>query len=221
VAPSLFRAIRLEVDARPDLPTTVHLGESPEEVELLRQGSGPWRQLLQDFGAWTDAWVPPGVSPVGYLDSLGFLDARVLVVHGVQFDDADLTRLRDVGATVATCPRSNRYVGVGDPPIERFYRSGVAVAFGTDSLASVDDLNLFTELASARSLAPLVPASALLASATLVGARALGFGAEFGTIEAGKRASLLAVAVPPDVLDVEECLVSGVAPAAVRWLPAA
>ena len=34
-------------------------------------------------------------------------------------------------------------------------------------------------------------------------------------------ASLLAVAVPANVTDVEECLVSGVAPAAVRWLPAA
>ena len=79
----------------------------------------------------------------------------------------------------------------------------------------------FSELASARRLAPAVPASTLLASATIVGARVLGFGGEFGTIEAGKRAALLAVAVPANVTDVEECLVSGVTPAAVRWLPAA
>ena len=86
----------------------------------------------------------------------------------------------------------------------------VEVAFGTDSLASVDDLSVFRELAAARRLAPRVPASQLLRSATLCGARALGFGGEMGSIEAGKRASLIAVRLPAsltDVDDVEEYLV--------------
>ena len=48
-----------------------------------------------------------------------------------------------------------------------------------------------------RALAPKVPASALLASATRQGARALGFDADYGTIEPGKRARLLAVEIPP------------------------
>ena len=69
------------------------------------------------------------------------------------------------------------------------------MAFGTDSLASVDDLNMFAELAEARRLAPRVPARTLLESATLCGARALGFGSEFGSIEPGKRAALIAVRV--------------------------
>ena len=54
----------------------------------------------------------------------------------------------------------------------------------------------------------------------LTGARALGFGDEFGTIEVGKRASLLAVRVPEGVGDVEEYLVSGIEPEAIRWLDA-
>ena len=33
---------------------------------------------------WNDAWRPPGVSPVDYLVDCGFLDSRVLAVHGVQ-----------------------------------------------------------------------------------------------------------------------------------------
>ena len=49
-------------------------------------------------------------------------------------------------------------MGVGDPPLEAFYAMGVKVAFGTDSLASVSDLNMFSELAQARRLAPRVPA---------------------------------------------------------------
>ena len=59
-----------------------------------------------------------------------------------------------------------------------------------------------------RALAPSVPARALLDSATPQGARALGFDADYGTIEPGKRARLLAVAIPDGVDDVEEYLVS-------------
>ena len=40
------------------------------------------------------------------------------------------------------------------------------------------------------------------------------------TIEPGKRARLLSVAVPGSVSDVEEYLVSGIRPEALRWLEA-
>jgi cytosine/adenosine deaminase-related metal-dependent hydrolase len=94
----------------------------------------------------------------------------------------------------------------------------VGVAFGTDSLASVADLNLFSELKEARRIAPRVPAGRLLESATLIGARALGFGDDFGSIDVGRRASLIAVSIPAGMDDVEEYLVGGVEPDAIRWL---
>jgi cytosine/adenosine deaminase-related metal-dependent hydrolase len=218
VSPQLLSAIRDDLNAQPGDVSTVHLGESPEEVEFIADGTGAWRDLLGTLGVWTDAWKAPGVSPVQYLADMGFLDSRVLAVHGVQLEGDDLARLRALGTTVVSCPRSNRYVGVGDPPLEAFYAMGVTVAFGTDSLASVDDLNLFSELALARQLAPRVPARTLLKSATRCGADALGFGNEFGTIEVGKRAALIAVRVPADAGDVEEYLVSGIEPAAIMWL---
>jgi 5-methylthioadenosine/S-adenosylhomocysteine deaminase len=109
-------------------------------------------------------------------------------------------------------------VGVGVPPIERFYASGVPVAVGTDSLASVGDLNLFSELKTMRWLAPSIPARTLLESATLVGARALGLADRLGSITAGKRAKLIAVDLPPGVDDVEEYLVSGIEPRQVKWV---
>jgi 5-methylthioadenosine/S-adenosylhomocysteine deaminase len=95
---------------------------------------------------------------------------------------------------------------------------GVEVAFGTDSLASVTTLSLFDELAEARRIAPRVPASVLLRSATLVGARALGFGDDYGAIEVGRAADLLVVPVPDGVSDVEEYLVGGVPATSVSWL---
>jgi cytosine/adenosine deaminase-related metal-dependent hydrolase len=98
----------------------------------------------------------------------------------------------------------------------------VPVAVGTDSLASAPDLNIFGELAALRRLAPDVAASRLLESATSVGARALGFSDEYGTIEPGKRSRLLAVdlpaSLPVTVEAVEEYLVSGIGPERLRWL---
>ena len=218
VAPLVFRAMRRALDGRPFAPCSVHLAESAEEVEFVRDGSGPWRALLQELGAWDPNWSAPGVSPVQYLESAGFLGRRVLAVHGVQMTPADLDRLAACGATLVACPRSNGHTGAGAPPLEEFYASGVHVAVGTDSLASAPDLNVFAELATMRALAPSVPASALLSSATLSGARALGFDADFGTIEPGKSSHLLAVTLPSHVLDVEEYLVSGIDREQVRWI---
>jgi cytosine/adenosine deaminase-related metal-dependent hydrolase len=214
----LFRAIREAVNASDCPIMSVHLGESPEEVELLETGGGPWRGMLEAIGVWRDDWPMPGCGPVQFLERHGVIDARTLVVHGVQFDDVALERLRALGATLVTCPRSNQWVGVGYPPIERFYRSGVAVAVGTDSLASVDDLNLFSELKTMRWLAPGVAARQLLESATLVGARALGLDDELGSITPGKTAALIAVRLPDELDDVEEYLVSGISPTQVAWI---
>jgi cytosine/adenosine deaminase-related metal-dependent hydrolase len=218
VSPQLFTAIRADLDANQPAVSTVHLGESPDEVEFLKRGTGRFRELLERMGAWTGEWRPPGVSPVAYLSDLAFLDRSVLAVHGVQFEGEDLSTLATLGLTIVSCPRSNQYVGVGAPPLEAFYAMDVDVAFGTDSLASAPDLNVFAELAEARRLAPRVPATRLLESATRVGARALGFENELGTIEPHKRASLIVVRLPDAVTDVEEYLVSGISPEAISWL---
>jgi cytosine/adenosine deaminase-related metal-dependent hydrolase len=218
VSSALFKAIRTDADAHAHPVTTVHLGESAAEVELLRHGTGPAREMLERLGVWTAEWQIPGVSPTEYLTTLGFLRPHTLVVHGVQFTSSDLANVRAAGAPLVSCPRSNKYVGAGTPPLESFYTAGVPVAFGTDSLASVEDLNMFAELAEARRIAPVVSARDLLRSATLTGAQALRYDDEYGSIEVGKRAALIAVRVPPHVDDVEEYLVRGVQPHAISWL---
>jgi cytosine/adenosine deaminase-related metal-dependent hydrolase len=215
VSPALFAAIAKEVSA---CRSSVHLGESAEEVAFLADGGGPIRNALEAIGAWNPEWRPPRCGPVDYIDRFGLLSERLLVVHGVHLTDPELARLSSAGATLVTCPRSNRWVGVGDPPVARFHAAGVRVAIGTDSLASVENLNVFAEMAAIRRLAPEIPARTILASATVNGAGALGFGDEYGTIEPGKRASLLRVHVPAGLTDVEEYLVSGIEPADVHWL---
>ena len=217
-SPELFRAIRAAVDKSPCRITSIHLGESPQEVELLAAGTGSWRSMLEFIGAWRDDWQIPGCGPVEYLDGIAVIDAGTLVIHGVQLQDGALRRLARIGATLVTCPRSNQWVGVGAPPLERFYKSGVAVAVGTDSLASVADLNLFSEMKEMRWLAPGVAAARILESATLIGARALGLDRELGTLSPGKRAEIIAVALPDGAHDVEEYLLSGIQPSQISWI---
>jgi cytosine/adenosine deaminase-related metal-dependent hydrolase len=218
VSPALFRAIKEALARQAATPSSVHLGESRDELIFLEQGSGPWQRLLEELGAWDQTWVAPACDPVEYLDRIGFLDDRLLCVHGVHLDGVALDRLARRGATLVTCPRGNRLTGAGAPPVQTFYESGLRVAVGTDSLASVPDLNVFSELAELHQLAPEVPARLLLESATRQGARALGWLADFGTIEVGKRAALIAVRVPDDVADVEQYLVGGIEPGQVRWI---
>jgi cytosine/adenosine deaminase-related metal-dependent hydrolase len=219
VAPQLLVAMRGAAGMASSVPSSVHLSESVEEVDFIRTGGGAWRAVLEEVDSWNAAWEAPGVSPVQYLDDIGFLNSSVLAVHGVQMTRADLQRLEARGTTLVACPRSNRRTGAGTPPIAEFYASGVRVAVGTDSLASTPDLSVFAELAAMRALAPGVSASRLLASATRHGADALGFGADYGTISPGKRARLVAIRLADGAdVDVEEYLVSGIERQQIHWI---
>ncbi len=139
-------------------------------------------------------------------------------MHVVECGDDDLDVLRARGATVVTCPRSNRYVGVGDPPVARFYRSGVAVAVGTDSLASNDDLNLFSEVAALRRWRPRCRRRRCSR------ARRWWAPAPWGSKPPPARSSpasspgSLPSPCRREVVDVEEYLVSGVTPDRVHWV---
>lgn len=217
-SPALFREV---ARSSRSAPLTVHLAESAEELQFLRTGGGPFRDLLERLGVWDGAWEVPRCGPVEYLYRLGYLQPGLLAVHGVHLTDDELDRLQRARSVLVTCPRSNTWVGGGLPRLTHLYGSRVPVAVGTDSLASSPSLSVFDELAEMRRIAPDVAASAFLDSATRVGAQALGWGREFGTLAPGVRAAFALVDLPADVGDVEEYLVSGVPATAVRPLSVA
>ena len=204
--------------AAADGVSSLHLAESAEEVEFLQGGTGPFRDLLADLGAWDAGWTPPGVRPVEYVQHLGVLGRRLLVVHGTQLTSDELRAVGEAGATLVLCVRSNRWVGAGVPPVEQAFASGARVAIGTDSLASVQDLNLFAELAAVRQLGPRVAARRLLRAATWDGAQGLGCSA-LGFLGPGASSRAVVRIPPAEVADVEEWLVASAADTAdLRWL---
>jgi len=172
---------------------SIHVAESEEESQLLRDGTGPFKDFLIERDAWEPGWKAPGLTPVEYLDRLGVLTPRTLAVHCIHIDHQDLSRLQARGVTVVTCPRSNQRLGVGKAPVPKLLASGIPVALGTDSLASAPDVDVFTEVAHLRQEHPGLSPATALRIATLNGARALGLAKDLGTIEVGKLAALAVV----------------------------
>jgi 5-methylthioadenosine/S-adenosylhomocysteine deaminase len=85
-------------------------------------------------------------------------------------------------------------------PVDKLIRAGVNVSLGTDGAASNNDLDMFSEMRTAAILAKAcsgdaraLPAYKALQMATINGAKALGLDHLTGTLEAGKRADVIAV----------------------------
>lgn len=158
-----------------DLPLAIHCAESAEETDFVHSSRGPLAEVLYPAAGWSELLPPPsGLSPVAWLDACGALTPRTLLIHGVHVDVQDVELIARRSSRVVLCPRSNARLGVGTAPAELYRRCGVPLALGTDSLASNDSLSLWDELAFARSAYPELPPAALLAMATVGGARALG-----------------------------------------------
>ena len=186
-------------------PLSVHMAESPEEVEFLTRGSGPFEILIGPV--WEKGWRTPGMTPGRYLDHLGLLRPGTIVVHAVCVDDKDIFLLQERRVSVCLCPRSNLRTGVGPPPVEKFIKAGVRIALGTDSLASNTDLDLRNEMVMLSQIVPTLPPSAILRMATLGGARALGLDHRIGSLERGKEARLIAIRVETGTISDPEAFV--------------
>jgi len=183
VSEPLYRAVAAFA-RRERLPIAVHVAESREETALVHDGAGPFADALRARGIPV---APRGRTPVRYLVELGVVQRATacLCIHCVQVDERDIAILRDSGAAVAHCPRSNRTHGHGAAPLAALRRAGVRVGLGTDSVVSVQDVNLWAE-----ALAAGLDGEDALRMLTLEGARALGLDDQIGSLELGKEADL-------------------------------
>ena len=136
------------------------------------------------------------------------LRPKLIAAHCTQADDDDSRTLAASGVSVAVCPRSNRNLKVGLPPVQKLVDAGVNVCIGTDSLASVPTLDLMDDIGALRRAVPTLGAETLVRMATVAGASALGLD-DLGTIAPGKRAQLVHASAYTAPGDPFEFLVSG------------
>ncbi|HEX4413580.1 MAG TPA: amidohydrolase family protein, partial [Lacipirellulaceae bacterium] len=193
VSPLLLRPL-VTLAHHQNLPVAMHLAESREELQFVKEGAGPFKDLLEDRSMWDSEAVPRGSTPHDYLRTLA--DApRALVIHGNYLEDDELDFLgthRD-RMSLVYCPRTHTYFDHSPYPLTAALKHGVRVALGTDSRASNPDLDLFMEMQHVARTHPNVNPHEILRMATLAGAEALGREAEFGSIRPGKVANLVAL----------------------------
>ncbi|MFT7616545.1 MAG: cytosine/adenosine deaminase-related metal-dependent hydrolase [Planctomycetota bacterium] len=188
------------------LPLTIHVAESPSELEFFVQGHGAMKDLFApgekkeryDFGK----------SPIQMMHDLDLLRPGILLVHMVQVDEEDLDLVAESGAGIVHCPASNATLNVGLAPVRSMLKRGIPVAIGTDSLASNSSMSLFDEMRFAMSRQHTTASGPdnlgsweVLRMATAGGAEVCGVSSTVGTLEVGKEADLLVMSPRIDGTD--------------------
>lgn len=176
-----------------------HSQESQEEEDLLISGSGAMYENRKRSGMST----PPvtGESSLKYfLDRLADVkpapyDENILLVHNVCLQQSDIDAVKQTmnNAYFAICPLSNIFIHNALPPIDLMRKNGLAIALGTDSLSSNDDLDVMKELVCLHENFPQVPMNELFTWASRNGARFLGKDDVLGSIAEGKRPGIVHV----------------------------
>ncbi len=163
-----------------DIPIHMHIHETQDEI----------KQGLQQFGT----------RPIERLQELGLLSPSLAAVHMTQLDENEMSAIAESGTHVIHCPESNLKLASGFCPVDKLVKAGINVAIGTDSAASNNDLDMFSEMRTAALLvkgvaqdASAIPAFTALRMATLNGAMALGIADQTGSLEPGKSADITAV----------------------------
>jgi 5-methylthioadenosine/S-adenosylhomocysteine deaminase len=164
-----------------DLPFDIHMLET---------------RLQRVFGQ--EVW---GKSLVRQVHDLGFLDERMLVIHAIWVDEADMELLAAAGCTVAHNPVCNLKLGSGVMPFRRLARHGIPIALGTDERNTDDTTNMWGAMKTAGLIHKIAEpdyrdwptAAEVLACATRGSARGMRLQGTIGQLTVGAQADLILV----------------------------
>lgn len=177
--PGMLRRAR-DLASEHDLLLQIHVSESAQEFDNSVEAHS--------------------LTPIGYLDSLGFLGSDVIAAHVVWLGDGDLDILRGREISVAHCVASNLKLGSGVSPVTELMNAGLTVGLGTDGPASNNSLDIMADMKIAALLQKGVghvpkamPAADVVAMATIDGASVLGLGGELGSLAPGYLADVILV----------------------------
>ncbi|MBU1027158.1 MAG: amidohydrolase family protein, partial [Candidatus Margulisbacteria bacterium] len=161
------------------LPLHIHVAETAGEVAEFKKKTG--------------------LSPVEYLEKIGFLSENVIAVHCVHLSHDDIKILRKRNVKVSHCQESNMKLASGNAPIVELQDEGVIVGLGTDGAASNNNLDMFDEMDAAAKVHKLIrndptvmDAKTVLRMATCDGAKVVQK-PDIGALAVGKTADIILI----------------------------
>ncbi|MBV8549903.1 MAG: formimidoylglutamate deiminase [Acidobacteriaceae bacterium] len=184
VAPHSVRAVPLEYFMRvveyataQRMPIHMHAAEQPAEIDAC----------LNEHG----------VRPIELLQRHGLLGPLFTAIHAIHVTEEEIGFLAQAGARVCACPTTERNLGDGAVPADKYREHGVPICLGSDSNVQIDLLEDARELeyhlrmkkleraVLACGTEPENLAHSLFESATRVGAASLqaGHEADFFTVD--------------------------------------
>lgn len=169
-----------ELARKYDVPVQIHISETLNEVEDLREEQG--------------------MPVVPYVKKFGILETKMIAAHCVHIDEGEMRSLQHANAGIAHNPSSNMKLASGFAPISRMLDLNLNVGIGTDGPASNNDLDMIEEMRLATFIAKnftgdptAMPARQTLAMGTSIGAKALHIDHLTGSLEVGKKADLILI----------------------------
>ncbi len=198
------RLFGMAVPAQIDTCTPELLKDSFDEAK--RRGISWQIHAAQSVVEFHEITRRHGVTPIGWLDSMGLLSEKSIIGHGIFLDDhprtkwhteTDLARLAETGTSVAHCPTVFARRGIAMKDLGRYMRKGVNIGLGTDTYPHnfLDEMRLAAYIARTQADNPrTLTTTDLFNAATIGGAKALGRD-DIGRLAVGARADMVLVDV--------------------------
>jgi len=195
VGPALFKHLNEFIPE--ETPLCIHLAESKEEAELIKNRKGKLFETMKKIGRDLTGNFN---SFLGYLEQFSLLKYKPLVIHGVYLNKDDLLLLKKYDLAIIHCPSSNLKFGHGIAPIYELKQNNIKWGLGTDSLASNNRMDMIQEmrltLFMQRGINKDIKAfteEEILKASTITNAHLLNLDKLIGSIEINKRADLISI----------------------------
>jgi 5-methylthioadenosine/S-adenosylhomocysteine deaminase len=134
----------IKVSVAPHSPYTVNKSNLIKAKELARKYNVIYQlHVAETKEEFDNSMKEHGLSPIEYLESIGVLDEKTVLIHCVWLTDNDISIIAKRNCKVVHCPLSNLKLGSGISPVAKLLKAGVIVALGTDGAASSNRLDIW------------------------------------------------------------------------------
>ncbi|MHC9544101.1 MAG: amidohydrolase family protein [Vulcanimicrobiota bacterium] len=187
--------------ARLGIPLIMHAKETPDEGKKLGPG-----EVYFPASSFYRIRKNVKVDPIVHLGRIGLFDIpRVLLAHTIYLSKSEMITMAKYRVGSSYNGVCNTQIGLDIAPVCEMRKAGIAVGIGTDGPLTNDRLDLASQFITLLCLlrhkyrsCEAITCYEIVQMATLEGARAIGLDNKIGSLEKGKKADLIGIALESD-----------------------